>query len=307
MPDNIQKLLNTKICYYNIAGLILELEYPKDIKIDTILPNFKDFSTLNVENKKTTCSICLYDKEPATVQDLGKILSNVSIVWGDQFRFYENDLHYITTIDSGDNLIPWKMVSKKDFSESKVYINTKELYTSSVLSWLIMVAFAQTSLLHKTILIHASTVEYNKEGYAFLGKSGTGKSTHSRLWLETFVGSRLLNDDNPAVRIHADNSIYIYGTPWSGKTPCYINRGVPLRALVRLQQAPENKFHWKTGMEAFIQILPSCSSIRWNKKLFNSMSNTTEELVKNLKIGYLQCLPNQDAAILCYNQINNYK
>ena len=54
-----------------------------------------------------------------------------------------------------------------------------------------------------------------------LGKSGTGKSTHSRLWLKYIPDTKLLNDDNPAVRIMDNNTIMIYGTPWSGKTPCY--------------------------------------------------------------------------------------
>ena len=79
------------------------------------------------------------------------------------------------------------------------------------------------------------------KGFLFLGKSGTGKSTHCKLWLNNFEDADLLNDDNPALRILPDGKVYVYGTPWSGKTPCYR----PLRRLaggfLRLEQAPKNE------------------------------------------------------------------
>src|SRR5690606_4740994 len=154
-----------------------------------------------------------------------------------------------------------------------IYIPDDEPSINNVLSWLIMVAFGQTCLLHSTVLIHASAITCNGAGYAFLGKSGTGKSTHSRLWLEHIEGSELINDDNPAVRLENDGQVYIYGTPWSGKAACYRKLKVRLRAFVRLKQAPYNKVNWKKGLAAFICILPSCTAIRWNKQLFNEMNN----------------------------------
>lgn len=92
-----------------------------------------------------------------------------------------------------------------------------------------------------------------------LGKSGTGKSTHSRLWLKYIPDTKLLNDDNPAVRIMDNNTIMIYGTPWSGKTPCYKNVGVLLEGLVRLRQAPENQ--WKKYREKKLYFL-FCQAVR---------------------------------------------
>ena len=63
-----------------------------------------------------------------------------------------------------------------------------------------------------------------------MGKSGTGKSTHSRLWLENVPGATLLNDDNPIVRLTLVGAI-VYGSPWSGKTPCYKNESAPLAGV----------------------------------------------------------------------------
>ena len=85
----------------------------------------------------------------------------------------------------------------------------------------------------KGILIHSSTLIYNKKAYLFLGESGTGKSTHTRLWREYIYGAGLLNDDSPLVRV-IDGKIFAYGSPWSGKTPCFKNERYPLGGVVRL-------------------------------------------------------------------------
>ena len=112
---------------------------------------------------------------------------------------------------------------------------------SYALGNVIMMLYALTALDTNALLIHASVIEHGGKGYIFQGKSGTGKSTHSRLWLKYIPDTTLLNDDNPVVRLMPDGTVRVFGTPWSGKTPCYINRSVPVGAFVRLFQALENK------------------------------------------------------------------
>ena len=98
----------------------------------------------------------------------------------------------------------------------------------------LMVMFAMASSCMGTALFHSATVSLDGKGYMFLGKSGTGKSTHARLWLQNIPGTELMNDDNPAVRIKADGTAVVYGTPWSGKTPCYRNISAPIGGIVLL-------------------------------------------------------------------------
>lgn len=222
---------------------------------------------------------------------------------GDRFRFEESSENYITSVQSEQKSREWKMFSTKDFSESKIYVLEEELYTTSILSWLLMVAFGQAMLKYNTVLFHASVIEKNGKGYAFLGKSGTGKSTHSRLWLKYIPDTKLLNDDNPAVRIMDNDTIMIYGTPWSGKTPCYKNIGVLLEGLVRLRQAPENQWKKVSGKEALLSVLPSCTAIRWNRNLFDQMLNSLEKIITNVNVGQLSCLPDQNAAYLCSQEL----
>jgi hypothetical protein len=287
---------------YSIAGLLVDIVFPAGLKRGEILPSFEPFVVPAAARQKSVCSIELVFCTVTILGDRGKLRSDVSAVWGDHFRFYEQKDGYLTIIQSelGGDL--WMMKSNKDFSRSVIHIQQDELLVYTGLSWLMMVAFGQTCLLHRTILIHASVVSCHGNGYVFLGKSGTGKSTHSRLWLAHIKGAALLNDDNPAIRLEEDGQTYVYGTPWSGKTDCYKSMKVPVQAFVRLKQATKNQITEKKGMDAFIGLLPSCTAIRWNKMLFTKMTDTVETIVKQVLVAELACLPNADAALLCYHE-----
>lgn len=289
--------------FYSIAGLLLDLVFPAGPKREEMLPSFEPFSVENADRQQSVCSVEILFCTSITQENRGKLRSDVSAVWGEHFRFYEQEDCYITIIKSelGGDL--WMMKSNKDFSRSVIHMQTVKPMLYCGLSWLMMVAFGQTCLLHHAILIHASVVACNGKGYAFLGKSGTGKSTHSRLWLEHVEGAELLNDDNPAIRLEDDGHIYAYGTPWSGKTDCYKRLKVPVQAFVRLKQATDNKLLMKQGMDAFIGILPSCTAIRWNKILFTKMTDTVEAIVNKVLVAELACLPDRAAARLCHHEI----
>ncbi len=103
----------------------------------------------------------------------------------------------------------------------------------------LMIVFSFAGCAKNTLLIHASTVRKDNWGYAFTAKSGTGKSTHTGQWLGNIPGCDMMNDDNPVIRL-LDGQPYIYGSPWSGKTPCYRNIKARLGAIVGLNRSSEN-------------------------------------------------------------------
>lgn len=290
---------------YCIAGLLLELSVPMALECRNILRAFEPFRVDDNPVDQKICTIEISFEALSIDAAFGKLLSDVSVVWGEHFRFYEQEDCYLTVIGTEKQEDFFIMKSNKDFSQSVIYSCKEASKACNVLSWLIMVAFGQACLLHQAILIHASVVACKGKGFAFLGKSGTGKSTHSRLWLAHVEAAELLNDDNPAIRIENDGQVYVYGTPWSGKTACYKNMKVPLQGFVRLKQAPSNQLSYKKGMEALVCILPSCTAIRWNMRLFTLMTDTVEALVQKVCVAELACLPNEEAASLCYQKIYN--
>lgn len=107
-------------------------------------------------------------------------------------------------------------------------------------------------------LLHASILEYDGKAYAFLGKSGTGKSTHTKLWLKFLPDARVLNGDKPILEF-ANKEFYAHGTPWQGKENWGYNGRAKLFGLCFLEQAKENSVEKlsisETSARIFQQIL----------------------------------------------------
>lgn len=162
----------------------------------------------------------------------------------------------------------------------------------------LMLLYTYKTAPYDTLMVHASVIASDGGGYMFLGKSGTGKSTHSRLWLENVAGTALLNDDNPVVRVNGEDVI-VYGTPWSGKTPCYKNENVPLKAFVRLSQAPNNRIERLPLLNSYASLLPSCSCMRWDRASTDALHSAVEKVVSKVGGWHLECLPDAEAALLC--------
>lgn len=167
----------------------------------------------------------------------------------------------------------------------------------------LMLAFAFAGSRKQVLLIHASLVRQNGYGYAFIAKSGTGKSTQVSMWLRYLPGCDLMNDDNPIVRI-IDGIPYIYGGPWSGKTPCYRNVKARLGAITRIDRASSNSIEKLPPIEAFASFLPSCSSMKWDHDIYNRVCDTVTRVVETTGIYTLHCLPNREAAEVCNKMVS---
>ena len=102
-----------------------------------------------------------------------------------------------------------------------------------------------------TVLMHGSCISVDGEAYLFTAKSGTGKSTHARLWRE-LLGERaiMVNDDKPLICI-AKEGATVYGTPWDGKHHLSTNCAVPLKAICVLERAEQNRIRRINPAEAY--------------------------------------------------------
>ena len=166
----------------------------------------------------------------------------------------------------------------------------------------LMLIFAFAGSFHDTLLIHASCVSCAGYGYPFIAKSGTGKSTHSSLWLKYIEATELMNDDNPIIRV-INGKPFIYGSPWSGKTPCYRQTKAPLGAITRIDRALENTIERHSPVQAFASILPACSSMKWDAVIYNNLMDTLTKIIATIPIYTLHCLPDEEAAVLCHHTI----
>lgn len=156
---------------------------------------------------------------------------------------------------------------------------------------------------NSAIAIHSSVIVSRERGVLFLGESGTGKSTHTRLWRENIEDATLLNDDSPIVRI-VDGKALVFGSPWSGKTPCYKNLSYPIAGFCRLSQAPHNLIRRLHPLAAIGALLPSCPpAFAHDDYLQDGICNTLGALLKQVGAYHLECLPDKAAAELSFNTI----
>ena len=167
----------------------------------------------------------------------------------------------------------------------------------------LMLLFAFAAAPFSALEMHASVVTRGGRGFLFLGRSGTGKSTHSRLWLEHIDGTELLNDDNPVLRV-ADGVARVYGSPWSGKTPCYKAQDVPVGAIVRLSQAPQNRIERLGAVQAYASVMASCSGFRPIRAIADAQHETLAAIAAGVPCYHLECLPDAAAARLCQQTVD---
>jgi len=171
-------------------------------------------------------------------------------------------------------------------------------YESIFLAYFLRAAFGMASAKHRTIKLHASVIEMEGKALLFMGKSGTGKSTHSRLWQEFVPGCTLLNDDEPIVRMLNDGSVRVYGAPWSGSTPCYRNASAEVAAFVRLYQSPKNRLTPLKGVEAFASLYQSAAILRSDKENREKIITTVSDILEQTPVYRLDNRPDREAVSL---------
>ena len=189
-----------------------------------------------------------------------------------------------------------------DFSVATIATRGEDSLRTFAVNNALMLMYAFASADQYTLLVHASVIKNDRWGYLFLGKSGTGKSTHSGLWLKHIAGSELLNDDNPVVRIE-EGGAKVYGSPWSGKTPCYKNDSALIGAFVQIKQKPENHIERELPLQAFAVLLPSMSTMKWDKRVYRGVCDSVGKLIEKVPLYTLGCRPDQEAAEVCHAKV----
>ena len=160
------------------------------------------------------------------------------------------------------------------------------------------------ALAHDAFLMHCAVIEYEGRGYAFSAPSGTGKTTHIRLWRQVFGKDKvtIVNGDKPILRVF-DDAVYAYGTPWCGKEGYNVNTRVPLCGLCFVERGKTNKIRPMSTEEAvprlFGQIMVDDSP-----DLARQME-LADQLLEKVPCYLLSCNMEPEAARVAYDGMNH--
>lgn len=157
---------------------------------------------------------------------------------------------------------------------------------------------------HNAFLLHASVVECDGVSYAFAATSGTGKSTHTALWLKNFgERARIINGDKPILRI-TDNGIRVYGTPWCGKEGYNVNADSPLHALCFIERGENNEIV-RLEPEDAVTRLARQILLPYTENGIDKLFPLLDSMLKVTPVYLLKCNISEEAVTVAYNGMKN--
>lgn len=290
--------MNTK--YYKVGGHAFSILFMDDCNDQTLLPSFAAFE---LTEKPKEIVFTIISDDSFCWQEQGKEIGQFDCEGSNHGVYIDKGGNYQFTVSDYAGVLCACIQSTPTFSQTIVALKGKTWTERNYgLNNAAMMAYAFATVGEKTVLMHASVIRCEGKGYLMTAPSGTGKSTHTRLWHDHIPGCDLMNDDNPVVRIEGNEAI-IYGSPWSGKTPCYRNIKAPIGAFVRIKQRPENNIRRLGALDSFIVLLSAISNMKWDHRVYKGISDCISALLQLCPVYELGCLPNAAAAHLCHDTI----
>ena len=277
---------------YRIGGLRVVVAGEKLCQALDLMPGMRPF----VNNRLSRFELWIYEYDPLHLQKEREVY---------RFDLAEGGGWCSMLADEDDNpcyrFSSGSVMLHDRFRVGDVYLQWKG--DIDELRYMLWLAYAHKALQYGAVPIHSSVVVCHGRAVLCLGESGTGKSTHTRLWLNNIDDCHLLNDDSPIVRVEPDG-VWAYGSPWSGKTPCFRAERYPVAAFMRLEQRPENSIRRLGTLEAFTALHPSCPpTLAHDERCTDRMVDFIGGIISQVPVYRLGCLPNADAAKLAYNTL----
>lgn len=290
--------------YYCIAGFDIMISTYCNLCLDMALPSFVPFKSERPVGDSFIFRCNVFLLEDGSSEDMKGILVDESQNEMGIIRLYEHKKGYMLAVKTNLRNEWHYMIADKQFRSIMIYTRIYGKNEINEFSSLLRIAFSQSIIKYEAVSVHAAAVYSGNISYLFMGESGIGKSTHAQLWIDNIPGTKLLNDDNPVIRI-IGNDIYVYGTPWSGKTACYKNMFFRIGGIVRLRKCISNIFFPLKNVDAFISVYPGCSVLSYDTNLSNILYDTLIKICQTITVGRLACRPDRDAVLLCYKNLVN--
>ena len=197
------------------------------------------------------------------------------------------------------------LTCSRDYRDMTLYISRQRYYEEVIQRWVtpdipfssaIRAACEAGMTMRDGMPLHASLVEKDGYGVVFLGPSGMGKSTQAKLWVE-YQGADFIIGDRPGLR-RIDGQWIGFGMPWDGKDGIKQQKQVPIRALISLEQAPENSIRRLTKQEAMIVLLNQVMMPMWDDAAMALLTPLMGQLATEIPFYHLKNLPNREATEL---------
>lgn len=222
---------------YSICGKAISIESPLPIT------EHENFNIFAVEEGNTDILITYNVAEnlPKTPGESKRARNGAFVSWDGENVYRNNPMGVAEGALSCYNF--------RDTSHSQVYFTEKSYNVMSDYRYMWnSVSLGQLLLPFNTLLFHSSYISVNGEAVLFSAECGVGKSTQAELWRK-YRGAEVINGDKAGVSIEKDG-VYAHGLPFCGTSGICKNKTLPLKAIVLLGQAPENKIRRVTGVEA---------------------------------------------------------
>lgn len=162
-------------------------------------------------------------------------------------------------------------------------------------------AFENPLLYYQAFILHSSFISWQNNGILFTAPSGTGKSTQADLW-KKYEDADIYNGDRTIIR-KIDGKYYGFGSPYAGSSGIYRNESAPIKAIVVIEQGPDNVIRRLHGREAFLPLFRETLMNTWNKEYMEKMTDLLMDAAYQIPVYHLSCRPDQDAVNTVKNEI----
>lgn len=278
--------------YLNIAKLVLKIESPRILSFQS---SVQPFETNESEEPNVVYNMSF--EETMTVKK--KIIYK-----GDFIAFLEGDeigrTKGITTTKGIESVT----LRKKDRDSFSIFL-PKSLKEEKLLfkkiNLMNYLAFEDVLINHQGFILHSSFISWQNNGILFTAPSGTGKSTQADLW-KKYEDADIYNGDRTIIR-KIDGKYYGFGSPYAGSSGIYRNESAPIKAIVVIEQGPDNVIRRLHGREAFLPLFRETLMNTWNKEYMEKMTDLLMDAECQIPVYHLSCRPDQDAVNTVKNEI----
>ena len=207
-----------------------------------------------------------------------------------------NDVHILCKKYEFNDKAEFYISTYKDIIDFEKQKTADDNFSEGYLETLAVLRMISNKLIEKNIILfHGSALSFSGDGYIFSAKSGTGKSTHARIWRERFWNRvKMINDDKPMIKI-TDNSAFVYGTPWNGKHRLGENISAPIKAICFLKRSEVNSIKKTEALNIYPQLLSQVYKPT-DKALFEKTLDLLRKLCSCVDFYELECNMEPEAA-----------